>query len=218
MKEFGIKHRLTTCYHPQANGLDERYNQTLCNALAKNAQDDRTSWDVKLKEIVYAYNTAVQESTKHTPFEAMFGRVARLPIDFNAMDHYDPDQQLEDYEESFDHDDDDDRKAKRQKLDESIKNNIEIAQQKQKKYYDAKHGAATCFTVGDSVLKKDFKRKKRRGGKLDYRWEGPFPNSAGLPGAGWISRLPAQPRRPVHSHGQRWSADPLHPEPLGYLR
>ena len=62
MKEFRIKHRLTTCYHPQANGLDERFNQTLCNALAKNAQEDRTTWDSNLKEIIYAYNTAVQES------------------------------------------------------------------------------------------------------------------------------------------------------------
>ena len=24
------------------------------------------------------------------------------------------------------------------------------------------------------MLKKDFRRKKRKGGKLDYRWEGPF--------------------------------------------
>ena len=94
MKEFRIKHRLTTCYHPQANGLDERFNQTLCNALAKNAQEDRTTWDSNLKEIIYAYNTAVQESSRHTPFEAMFGRIARLPIDYNAMDSYDPEKQL----------------------------------------------------------------------------------------------------------------------------
>ena len=35
MSVFGIKHRMTTPYHPQANGLDERYNQTLVNSLAK---------------------------------------------------------------------------------------------------------------------------------------------------------------------------------------
>ena len=43
------------------------------NALTKYAQDDRAAWDSNLKETVYAYNTAVQDSSKHTPFEAMFG-------------------------------------------------------------------------------------------------------------------------------------------------
>ena len=35
---FGIEHRLTTAYHPQANGLDERYNQTLSITISKFAQ------------------------------------------------------------------------------------------------------------------------------------------------------------------------------------
>ena len=26
---FGIKHRITSAYHPQSNGLDERTNQTV---------------------------------------------------------------------------------------------------------------------------------------------------------------------------------------------
>ena len=60
MGTFGIEHRLTTPYHPQANGLDERLNQTLMNAVAKYAREDRDAWDEKLPEIVYGYNTAVQ--------------------------------------------------------------------------------------------------------------------------------------------------------------
>ena len=60
MKAFGIKHRLTTAYHPQANGLDERYNQTLINSLSKFAQEDREKWDDNLGAVVYSYNTAVQ--------------------------------------------------------------------------------------------------------------------------------------------------------------
>ena len=66
---FGIKHRLTTAYHPQANGLDERFNQTLANSLAKFAQVNRDSWDEHLGAVVYAYNAAVQVCILHVvPF------------------------------------------------------------------------------------------------------------------------------------------------------
>ena len=128
-------------------------------------------WDDKLQEVVYAYNTAVQESTKHTPFEAMFGRVARLPVDFNVATFYDADVKVKIFQDaqeqdSFEHG------TKHQRIAEVIKENIKQAQQKQKEHYDLKHGA--CFNIGSLVLKKDFTRKKCKGGKLDYCWQGPF--------------------------------------------
>ena len=52
---------------PIGNGLDEQLNQTLINSPAKFAPDNCDTWDDKLLEVVYAYNTAIQESTKHTP-------------------------------------------------------------------------------------------------------------------------------------------------------
>ena len=52
MRTYGIQHRLTTASHPRANGLDERYNQTLMNAIAKFAQQSRVDWDEKLPEVV----------------------------------------------------------------------------------------------------------------------------------------------------------------------
>ena len=149
------------------------------NSLAKFAQVDREMWDVKLAEVVYAYNTATQESTKHTPFEAMFGRMARLPIDVNVSNNYDADMKLQEFmhaetKDSFE------QVAKRQKIEVEIKANIKQAQKKKKKYYDLKHGAVTCFNVGSVVLKKDFTRRKRKGGKMDYRWLGPYVISASL--------------------------------------
>jgi len=68
----------------------------LSATLLRNfAQEKRCSWDEKLPEIVYSYNTAVQESSRHTPFEAMFGRQAKLPVDFNTEKEFDPDVKLE---------------------------------------------------------------------------------------------------------------------------
>lgn len=60
MKSFQIEHCLTTAYHPQANGLDERFNQTLCNTIAKITGEERDTWDEQIPETVYAYNTSVQ--------------------------------------------------------------------------------------------------------------------------------------------------------------
>lgn len=173
---LGIKHRLTTAYHPQANGLDERYNQTLTHMIIKFVGGKKDEWDVKLPELVYAYNTAVQESSKFTPFEVMFGRMAKLPIDFNALELYDVQEKLQEFQ-----DDDESFEnmlttldKKRSEMNELVKENIVSAQKKQKEYYDKKHGAGALFTRGALVLKKDFRRKKRRGGKIDYIWEGPF--------------------------------------------
>lgn len=178
MQSMGIDHRLTTAYHPQANGLDERFNQTLKNAIAKYSHDHRDEWDVKLGELVYAYNTSFHESTKHSPFEAMFGRVARLPVDCNT-DNIDTDQKLEAYT-NLRNPDSEERDAKRQKIEEAVKENIEQAQQKQKAYYDRKHGAGASYQVGALVKLKDFNRKKRKGGCLDFRWKGPYTITASL--------------------------------------
>ena len=37
--------------------LDERYNPALVNTLAKFAQKDHHTWDKKVSELVYVYNT-----------------------------------------------------------------------------------------------------------------------------------------------------------------
>ena len=126
MKVSGIDHRLTTAYHPQANGLDERFNQTLVNVLSKFHQINRDRWDEKLAEVVYSYNSAYQESSKHTPFEAMFGRVARLPVDINTDKQYDPDRMLQQTLAS-DEPDEEERSAKRRKTEADVKANIEKA-------------------------------------------------------------------------------------------
>ena len=49
---------------------------------------------------------------------------------------------------------------------------IQKAQKKQKDVYDRKHSLPNSFSIGEFVLKKDFKRKKRAGGKLETQYVG----------------------------------------------
>ena len=103
----------------------------------------------------------------------MFGRMARLPVDINI----DESENLEDKVKEFMEMDEPSTKESecvRQDMEILIKNNIKKAQAKQKKYYDRLHNVGACFEVGSAVLMKDFRRKKRKGGKLDYRWIGPY--------------------------------------------
>lgn len=57
--------------------------------LVKYIESNKTSWDEYLETCIFAYNTAVHESTKFSPFELMFGRKPVLPVDItdNAADN-----------------------------------------------------------------------------------------------------------------------------------
>ena len=42
---MGIKHSVTSAYHPQSNGQDERTNQTFKRALNKYTNNEMNDWD-----------------------------------------------------------------------------------------------------------------------------------------------------------------------------
>ena len=103
----------------------------------------------------------------------MFGRKAVLPVDFNSQQSYDPVEALRVFNEAP-LPDSVDVEACRSEMNAMVKANIEKAQAKQKEQYDRKHTLAGSFSIGALVLKKDFTRKRRRGGTLDFRWLGPY--------------------------------------------
>ena len=93
-----------------------------------------------------------------------------MDIDTEAV--HDPDVKLRQYANKLGPNVDE-ITSKRKEIKDNVKTNIELAQNKQKEYYDQKCGAASCFSVGSAVFMKDFTRKKRQDGKVDYRWVGP---------------------------------------------
>jgi hypothetical protein len=76
-------HKLrTTPYHPECDGLSERFNRTLKSMITTFVTDDQQgTWDQYLPMLAFAYNTAVHCSTNTTPFEMIYGRQPKLPID-----------------------------------------------------------------------------------------------------------------------------------------
>ena len=63
-------------------------------------------------------------------FEAMFGRVPKLPVDFNAACSHDLEEKLQEYQTAADPLEGE-REAKHRKTEDAIKANIQTAQQKQ---------------------------------------------------------------------------------------
>ena len=71
----------TSAYHPQCNGLTERFNGTLVKMLAMYCNKNQNDWDVYLPFVLFAYRTAYHSSVGETPFYLLYGREPRLPID-----------------------------------------------------------------------------------------------------------------------------------------
>ncbi|GFR82395.1 Gypsy retrotransposon integrase-like protein 1 [Elysia marginata] len=82
MKElFSIQPINTSPYHPASNGMCERLNGTLETMLRKVAEDPPKDWDLYLPAVLFAYREMRQESTGYSPFEIVYGRLPRGPIE-----------------------------------------------------------------------------------------------------------------------------------------
>jgi hypothetical protein len=77
---LSIKGLATTPYHAQCNGLVERYNGTLKRMLRKLCQEKPKQWDRYIPALLFAYREAKSESLGFSPFELLYGRTVRGPM------------------------------------------------------------------------------------------------------------------------------------------
>ena len=79
---IGGSHKTRTApYHPESDGMVERFNRTLLMMLAMFAGKNRDDWDDLLPAVMMAYRSSVHESTGYSPYRLMFGEECTLPMD-----------------------------------------------------------------------------------------------------------------------------------------
>ena len=164
-EKYQTKHRLTSPYRPQTNGMVERFNRTLGECIAKLVQDNQKEWDSLLNSVLLAYRTKQHKSTGKTPFYLVYGRQATLPLDLKIPHEIEKEgensmmnrlyQLITDLE--------DDRIEVQQR--------IEQQQQKQKQSYD-KQGISQKLKIGDQVLVERTWLKNNFSAKLENKWIG----------------------------------------------
>jgi hypothetical protein len=166
-KHLGIQRTQTSSYHPQGNGQVERFNRTLEAMLAKLVNDHHTDWDRWIPTALFAYRTAVHESTGYSPYRVNFGHSPTLPVDvilgLSRGGKEDPD--ASGYV----------RKATKylETMFETVRKRLGDAHRRSKDRYDLKV-AGTRFSVGDRVWLFIPVTKKGRSKKFGSFWRGPY--------------------------------------------
>ena len=149
---FGVHKSRTTAYHPEGDGMVERFNRSLLQLL-RTYVDTQDDWERYLPLVLYAYRTSVHSSTGASPFLLMYGRnPSSTPFSKStAFDSLSYPAHL---------------RAKLAELRDFVETNLAAAARNQKQAYD-QHTSAPSFTVGDPVW-----LSVPTAGKLDPKWEG----------------------------------------------
>ena len=143
-KLLGIQKVNTSGYHPQSDGMVEKFNGTITNMLSKCVEKHGRDWDKRIPYLMFAYRVAVQESTQDSPFFLLYGRDPRTPTETALSQPTTPYQvDLSDYKMEL--------VANLSDAWAIAHSHIGSAQKKQKQQYD-KRCKEMHWKVGDRVM------------------------------------------------------------------
>jgi hypothetical protein len=135
----------TTAYHPQCNGLQERFNRVILDTVSHYVNEKQNDWDSYLPAIQFAYrSTSADNSTGYSPYFLLFGREATQPLDVSLEDVVLAGKPRV-VQEHVKH-----LLSELLVARQTAKRNMERSQQVMKKAYDA-NVHLTSFDVGDTV-------------------------------------------------------------------
>ncbi|CAI5638198.1 unnamed protein product [Oreochromis niloticus] len=165
-KLLGIRSVRTTPYHPQTDGLTERFNQTLKQMRRKFVNDTGSDWDQWLPYLLFAYREVPQASTGFSPFELLYGHEVRGPLTL-LKDSWEGEQGKEESVSVISyviH-----MREKLQQMSELAQSHMAAAQKQQKTLFDRK-ARHRSFVPGQKVLV----MLPTSDSKLLAKWQGPF--------------------------------------------
>ena len=159
-----ISHIKTSPYHPQTDGLVERFNGTLKTMLRKFVEEHPNEWDKLLPYLLFAYREVPQESTGFSPFELLFGHHVRGPLDVMKESWEEREYVGEDVLTYIMN-----MRERLATMSELAHENLEKAQEKQKRWYDKK-ARNRELEEGQQVLVLLPSNQK----KIHAAWQGPY--------------------------------------------
>ena len=141
-----VKRVRTSVYHPQTDGLVERFNQTLKKMLKKLIEVDGRDWDQLIPYVLFSIREVPQASTGFSPFELLYGRQPRGLLDL-AKEAWEsqpcPHRSVVEHVERL--------QARARKIWPLVREHMEQAQRDQSRIYN--RGAVVReFQVGEKVL------------------------------------------------------------------
>ena len=161
--ENNIKLINTAPYHPQSNGVVEKFNGTISNMIKHTCVNDLRNWDEHIHKLLFSYNRAVRNGTQFSPFDIIFSYDVREPFSKINSETDVESVNVEDFVNNARLNADDNRNL-------AVKN-LKVSQTKNKISYD-KDKVERAFQVHDLVL---LKKLTNKGGKMLPRWHGPYP-------------------------------------------
>ncbi|XP_076047361.1 uncharacterized protein LOC143028891 [Oratosquilla oratoria] len=80
MQTLGVQQSRSSAYHPQSQGVVERFHQTFKRILRAYCLEFRRDWDIEVDPFLFTVRDSVQESLRFSPFQLIYGHEVRGPL------------------------------------------------------------------------------------------------------------------------------------------
>jgi len=149
---------------PQANGMVERENRTILDVMSIICNGIGKTWSKYVGEVEYALNTRISTSTKHSPYELVYGRRPPGPVYIDLVRNWTQETQKKETLENL--------RRRIYVLQQLAYENQKEAAKVQQDQHD-RHAQEHRFKVGDLVIQR---KEDEQGvvGKLNWNWKGPY--------------------------------------------